>query len=163
IFLQYPDLNRGSSDFDIRHSLHGAVFASLPAPRRGRIAVLLRDWTASSIFFARSALPTNVLVLGSAGVIRPDLAAGQPLYLYSAGYPGGKRYNTAAFTTPPSGALEGDFGRNVLRGFGAWQVDLAVHRQFKLSERAGLQFRTEAFNLFNHPNFANPSFDQSAP
>jgi hypothetical protein len=159
-FSEDPNQNRGSSDFDVRQSLHGAVFASLPAPRSGPTAVLLRNWTASSIFFARSALPMDVLILNGAGYARPDLVPGQPLYMYSASYPGGKRYNPAAFTTPPDGVLGGNFGRNVLRGFGAWQIDLAVHRQFKFSEHAGLQLRAEAFNVFNHPNFANPSFSQ---
>jgi Carboxypeptidase regulatory-like domain len=159
-FIEYPNLNRGSSDFDARHSLHGAVLASLPAPQSGLKGALLRNWTASSIFFARSALPTNVLSVTDGGAyVRPDVVPGQPLYLYGAGYPGGKGYNPAAFKEPPSGTLEGNFGRNVLRGFGAWQVDVAVHRQFKLSEHTGLQFRVEAFNVLNHPNFSNPSRD----
>ena len=156
-FIEYPNLNRGSSDFDVRQSLHGAVFASLPAPNGGLMHMLLRNWTASSIFFARSSLPTNVLILNDQGYLRPDVVPGQPLYLYSASFPGGRGYNPAAFVAPPSGALEGNFGRNVLRGFGAWQVDMAVHRQFKLSEHTGLQFRVEAFNVLNHPNFSNPS------
>jgi hypothetical protein len=157
--FEYPNLNRGPSDFDVRQSLHGAVFASLPAPRSGLAALVLRNWTASSIFFARSALPTDVLTFNEADsdYVRPDLVPGQPLYLYSANYPGGKRYNPAAFTTLPSGAVEGNFGRNVLRGFGAWQVDLALHRNFHLSEKIGLQVRAEAFNIFNHPNFGNPA------
>jgi hypothetical protein len=54
--------------------------------------------------------------------------------------------------------LHRDLGRKVLRGFGAWQVDFALHRTFRLSDRTTLQFRAEvAFNIFNHPNFANPS------
>jgi hypothetical protein len=53
--------------------------------------------------------------------------------------------------------LHRDLGRKVLRGFGAWQVDFALHRTFRLSNRTTLQFRAEAFNIFNHPNFANPS------
>jgi len=40
-----------------------------------------------------------------------------------------------------------------VRGFGAWQTDLAIRREFQLGERLKLQFRAEAFNLFNHPNF----------
>ena len=155
--FQHPNINRGASDFDVRHSLHGAMFASLPAPRIGPAAVLFSNWTASTIVFARSALPTDVLTLAAAGYIRPDVVPGQPLYLYGPGYPGGKQYNPDAFTLPSSGALEGNFGRNVLRAFGAWQVDLSIDRLFKLSEHAILRFRAEAFNVFNHPNFAEPS------
>jgi hypothetical protein len=44
----------------------------------------------------------------------------------------------------------------VLRGFGAWQADLALQRQFHLTEYTGLLFRAEFFNIFNHPNFGNP-------
>jgi hypothetical protein len=57
---------------------------------------------------------------------------------------------------PPSGQ-DGDLGRNVLRGLGAWQIDFSLHREFRVSERLSLQFRAETFNIFNHPNFANPS------
>jgi hypothetical protein len=153
-----PDQNRGDSDFDVRHSLHGAIFAHLPSPRTGFAAIPLRNWTVSTIFFVRSALPTNVLTFTDQGLIlRPDIVAGQPLYLYSSVYPGGKRYNPGAFVNPPDGVAEGDLGRNVLRGFGAWQADFALHREFRLAEHTSVQVRGEAFNFFNHPNFANPS------
>jgi hypothetical protein len=65
------------------------------------------------------------------------------------------RFNPAAFTDAAVGT-EGDLGRNTLRGFGAWQDNFAIHRVFKLYENLHLQFRAEAFNLFNHPNFADP-------
>ena len=41
-----------------------------------------------------------------------------------------------------------------MRGFGAWQMDLGLHRQFNFTERVNLQFRSEFFNIFNHPNFS---------
>jgi hypothetical protein len=44
----------------------------------------------------------------------------------------------------------------VLRGFGAWQADVAFQRQFRVTEKLGLRFRGEFFNLFNHPNFGPP-------
>jgi hypothetical protein len=50
---------------------------------------------------------------------------------------------------------EGTLGRNVMRGFGAWQIDFALHRQFNFTERVNLQFRGEFFNVFNHPNFGS--------
>lgn len=153
-YLQ-PNVDRGSSDFDIRHSLNGAVIAALPAPRRGVASILFRNWSANGIFFARSALPTNIVDPSNLD-LRPNYVRGQPLYLYGPQYPGGKAYNKAAFTTAAF-LKEGDFGRNVLRGFGAWQIDFAMHRKFEFSERTSLEFRAEAFNILNHPNFANPS------
>jgi len=42
------------------------------------------------------------------------------------------------------------------RGVGATQVDLTLHRQFKLRERLSLQARADLFNIFNHPNFGSP-------
>lgn len=153
-----PDLNRGSSDFDIRHSLNGAVLVNLPSPRHGFTGVLLRNWSANSIFLARSAPPTNVSSSAVLSGRRPDLVPGQPLYLYGASYPGGKRINPDAFTDSSDDATQGTLGRNVLRLFGAWQIDLALQRQFSVSERLKLQVRGEAFNLLNHPNFASPRF-----
>ena len=136
--------------------MNGAFVAELPAPHGAIAGIFLRNWSANGIFFARSALPTDVLDPSNL-LLRPDVVPGQPLYLYGSQYAGGKSYNYAAFAHPSTQGVEGNFGRNVLRGFGAWQVDFAMHRKFDLSERASLEFRAEAFNILNHPNFANPN------
>jgi len=86
----------------------------------------------------------------------PDLVPGQPLYLHGSGYPGGKIVNSAAFAVPPN-LQDGDLGRNVLRGFGAWQIDFSLHREVPLSDHLHLEFRVETFNILNHPNFGDPS------
>ena len=65
------------------------------------------------------------------------------------------------FRFHPNG-LDGDLGRNVLRGLGAWQIDFSLHREFRVSEGLILQLRAEAFNVLNHPNFASPN-DLSSP
>lgn len=52
---------------------------------------------------------------------------------------------------------EGNFGRNVLRGFDASQADIGVQRHFRLTETVALRFRAEFFNILNHPNFGNPA------
>ena len=129
------------------------MIAALPSPRSGVAARLLRNWTANGIFFARTAVPTDVLIGGPN--YRPDLVPGQPLYLYGPDYPGGKAINRDAFATPPDG-LDGNLGRNALRGLGAWQIDFALHREFPLAEKTRMQIRAEAFNILNHPNFSNP-------
>jgi hypothetical protein len=149
----------GSSDFDVRQSLNGSIIAALPSPHGGIAGLLFGNWTANSIFFARSALPTDLVVQDS--LYRPDVVPGQPLYLYGPEFPGGKSFNGAAFSMPPNGQ-DGDLGRNVLRGLGAWQIDFSLHRDFRLSEGLSLQLRAEAFNILNHPNFANPS-DPGSP
>src|SRR5262249_36341420 len=138
---------------------NGAVIAHLPSARRGIWAAVLGHWSANSIFFARSALPTDIVNPYTFG--HPNYVYGAPLYLYGSQYPGGKRYNPDAFVNVAQGE-NGNLGRNVVRGFGAGQIDFALHREIRLSESARLQFRAEAFNVLNHPNFANPS-DTVAP
>jgi hypothetical protein len=55
----------------------------------------------------------------------PNVNPSVPLVLYGSQYPGGKIFNKAAFTAPPVGQ-QGDFGRNVIRGFGTTQADVAL-------------------------------------
>jgi hypothetical protein len=51
----------------------------------------------------------------------------------------------------------------VLRAFGATQVDFAIQRQFSLAEKLRLNFRSEFFNIFNHPNFGFPNNNLTSP
>jgi hypothetical protein len=149
-----PDSNRGPSDFDLRHSVSGAVIVELPGPRGHGLATLLQNWRANTIFFARSPLPGDVIaLLPEDHIVR---VADQPLYLYGSQYPGGKRYNPDAFVEV-GGDQKGNLGRNTLRGFDAWQVDFALHRQIRIAENVSMEFRAEVFNVLNHPNFANPT------
>jgi hypothetical protein len=82
----------------------------------------------------------------------------QALQVLSAGQscPGGKGVNPNAFTNPVAGQ-QGNSGRNSLRGFGLTQVDLSLARKVAITERISMQFRADAFNLLNHPNFLNPN------
>jgi hypothetical protein len=85
-----------------------------------------------------------------------------PMELYGSQYPGGKIFNSAAFSAPPAGQ-QGDFGRNVLRGVGAAQADLALPRQIRVTQKVGLRFRAELFNVFNHSNFGPPTNSVTSP
>lgn len=167
--VTFPYL-RGNSDFDVRHNFSAAVSYDLPNIDGSKLARALIDhWGVDTRFMARTGFPVS---LDGSNAINPatgqffysglDLVSGQPVYLYSTQYPGGRSINPAAFTVPPSGGV-GDAPRNFARGFGAWQLDLAVRRDFPLYEGLRLQFRAEAFNVLNHPNFGyiNPNLGQS--
>ena len=89
------------------------------------------------------------------------MVPGVPFYLQQSNAPGGKIINAAAFSIPAAG--QGDSGRNLLRGFGATQLDLTLRRQFRFTERLSLQARADFFNILNHPNFGNPANNLSNP
>ena len=176
-----PNINRGASDFDIRHTFSGALAYSLPVPRTQSklVRTVLGHWSVDNIVQARSAPPVFVLdnnvfrTDSSSAVLRPDVVPGQSLYLYGPQYPGGKSFNPAALADPGTVTdangdihqLQGNLGRNVFRGFGAWQWDFAVRREFHIhgKESTRLQFRSEFFNVLNHPNFASPVGDLANP
>jgi hypothetical protein len=162
------NLDRSHSNFDIRHSVTAGVTYDLPLPQSNRLArEAFGGWSVDTFILARSAPPVDLVgavefFSGAELFLRPNVNPGVPLVLYASQYPGGKAFNPAAFTAAPSGQ-QGDFGRNVLRGFGAWQADLALQRQFHITEKLGLRFRSEFFNVFNHPNFGSPNNTLSSP
>jgi len=154
---------RGPSDFDVRQSFTAAVTYNLPGPDISSGShFILRDWGLDATFRTRTATPVNVITgidtlnlsfVGSS-VLRPDVVSGVPLYLADGAVGGARRINPAAFTVPV--ARQGTLGRNALRGFPVWELNVALRKQFSLTEQVKLQFRAEAFNVFNHPNFADP-------
>jgi hypothetical protein len=157
-------LLRASSDFDVRHNFQLAATWSIPGKYSNRFANgLLRNWSLDGRITGHSALPLDVTggtIVDSSGrqeQLRADLVPGQPLYISDPAAPGGWHVNYNAFTIPTAAEqAAGDYGdapRNLLRGFPVWQVDTALLRQFPFGERARLQFRAEAFNVFNHPIF----------
>ncbi len=96
---------------------------------------------------------------------RPDRVLGQPVWVSAPTAPGGKMLNVTydnlgaitggAFSVPTT-PRQGTEGRNDIPGFGLTQVDLSIGRKFRFTERFNLQFRADAFNLLNNPNFTNP-------
>jgi hypothetical protein len=172
------EANRASSDFDIRNAASAAFSYEVPGLKRiTPVSWVSSGWSIESILQARSAPPVNVYysnlstIFGFNAQVRPDLLSGIPLYLYGNQYPGGKILNnnpneagtgcTGPFCPPPvdstgAPARQGDLGRNALRGFGAFQWDFAIHRDFAIRESTKLQFRAELFNVLNHPNFGQP-------
>jgi hypothetical protein len=154
--------SRAASDFDVRHNFAAAISYDLPRLRSGARVwqALLSGYSIDTLIKGRSATPVNAtgrtLTSPFNGALRPNLLPGVPLYLDDPNVPGGRRFNVAAFALPAVG-VQGNAPRNLLRGFGARQIDIAMRREIALRERLKLQFRVEFFNVFNTPNFANPS------
>ncbi len=86
---------------------------------------------------------------------RPDRVSGQPLWISDSSAGGGKRLNPEAFSIPSSGQ-QGTEPRNDIPGFGLTQVDVSLVRKIAIRDRVNVQFRTDALNVLNHPNFQNP-------
>jgi hypothetical protein len=153
-------LTRGNSDFDVRSNLQGGITWDLPNEySKAVLKTVLAGWALDGRLMNRTAFPItlrgNLLTntaTGSSYYGNVNVVANQPIYLYGSQYPGGRAVNRAAFQLPTIGGA-GNAPRNFLRGFGATQVNLAVHRTFGLGKGATLQFRAEAFNLLNHPAF----------
>jgi Carboxypeptidase regulatory-like domain/TonB dependent receptor/TonB-dependent Receptor Plug Domain len=152
---------RGNSDFDLRHNFAATVSWDLPSKVNGEFAkAVLANWGLDARFSARTGFPVNIqgalLTDPSNGDQRfggVNIVSGAPTYLTGDQYPGHRRINLAAFTAISVFGQTGNAPRNALRGFGAHQVNLALRRDFHVGEKLTVQFRVEAFNVFNHPNF----------
>jgi hypothetical protein len=144
--------DRGASDFDVRHSLNASATYD---PK------FLKGWAVDGIFRARTGFPITILQaeeyqgISLMNAFRPDLVYGHPLWLADPGSPGSRRLNPAAFA-PTAIGNQGTLGRNALGGFGTSQIDLAVRREFRFTERLRLTLRIEAFNALNQASFADP-------
>jgi hypothetical protein len=152
-----PEENHGPSDYDRRHSFSLAATYQVPVPAAGVPRLLVGDSSFDVVYRAMSSAPVDVTSPGGPSIsllsLRPDVVSGVPLVLDDATAPGGRRYNRAAFV--PRTDTHGSLARNTLRGFPFSQLDLSARRRFNIS-RTRLEVRVEAFNVLNHPNFANP-------
>ncbi len=167
----------------MRNNVSAAFSYDFPnVGHNGFVSHVLHNWGLDDRLTARTAFPVTLdgrALLDPVGQIYTaglNLVPGQSVYLYGSncatilqglgdlkagqGCPGGQAINPQAFTNVSSGL--GDAPRNFARGFGAWQTDLAVRRDFPIHEQLKLQFRAEAFNIFNHPTFGriNSSLSQ---
>jgi hypothetical protein len=163
--------NRASSNFDQRHTLNLSYVYELPlfSKSSGLRKSLLGGWEWSGITTYQSGIPFNVtngVVGDNAGVgngvgtgSRPDLVGNpnatpcQP----SGGF-GPLLYNPCAFAAP-QGLTFGNVGRNSLRLPHRTQFDMGLFKHFPIKEAMSVEFRAEAFNVFNHTQFGPSATD----
>jgi hypothetical protein len=160
---------RSSSSQDMRQYFASSVIWQIPVGR-GRtllgnapkaVDLILGGWQLSGIGTARAGLPLNITISRPAGALpdqinsgqRPNCVAGESLY------PDHQTVqhwlNAGAFVLPAPGTW-GNCGRNLARAPGIWQMDTALQKRVPLSERVGLNFRAEVFNVFNRAQYGAP-------
>ena len=168
-----PKLDWGSSDYDIRNRFVVSPIWETPWFKNGNGfgGQALGGWSLSGIFTVRSGIPFSVFDLTNElnFYTIPRLTPSTPITDYHTGSPqlvGPNLFNSLSVPVPASFApLDpalgiSDFGpfpsnmthRNAFRGPGAWNTDIAIGKNFKVTERVGLEFRAEGFDVFNHHN-----------
>ena len=141
----------------------------------GPLSYILGGWQVNSILYHRSGFVTDIRTTRIptanqlfATINVPDRVIGQPLQLPNAGVDGW--FNPDAFAQPGTATSAtgvplirfGNSQRRVGRGPGSNNMDFSLFKNFKLTDRANLQFRAEAFNLTNTPTFNLPGATNSA-
>ena len=153
-------LERGLSFFNVGRRISADFVYRLPSPRERTLRLIAGGWELSGLITIQDGTPLDPLYsaldIANAGTFnRPNVVPGQSVSL-----PANQRtpehwFNTAAFSQPAPYTF-GNAGRDIIPGPGNEVIDLALHKRFAITERLGLEFRTEGFNVFNHPNFGIP-------
>ena len=167
---------RGPSIFDIRHNFVSTSVYDLPlGPGRkflnysGVLGKVVGGWSLSGTGLFHTGHPLTVLIgLDPAQIPngesisdeRPDLVSGVPVI--PTGQNRNNWINVNAFTMPPvdaNGVIThfGNAPRGVIRAPRVWQLDTGLTKSTNLTEKAALEFRVEAFNIFNHMQLGDPS------
>lgn len=166
-----PQLNRGNSNFDVRKRLTWNFIYNLPN-RKGSLERLTNGWGLNGILTVQSGQPFHMILeaddFDGSGTDfpKPDVV-GPIKYNYS---DPSSFLNLTSFAVPctysgtdgfadscvPGTRHFGNLGRNSLVGPPFRQLDFSIFKNTNITERLKLELRFEAYNLFNHPNFANP-------
>jgi hypothetical protein len=181
LFFFLPSTRRGLADFNVAHNFTGNWVWNVPNPLHGFAEAATRGWQVGGIITARTGLPFTPLIggdplgLGNAGpfdypnrlsgpgcdsLVNPRSATNY-IKLQCFGLPQATPAIAAQctpFSTVPGTCsnLLGNAGRNVLIGPGLLNFDLSLIKETKITERLGVQFRAEFFNVINHANFNAP-------
>jgi hypothetical protein len=149
---------------DLRHRFALSVVYDVPKIDGARLVrAITSDWRASAVYQVQTGFPFTISVFGdtaNSGTVlgeNPIRAnyTGQPVF-GSNTQNAAQWFNPAAFATPPAFTF-GNVGRNSIYGPGLQTLDLAMVRQFALTERSRFQFRAEFFNALNHVNLGTPN------
>ncbi|HEY3940361.1 MAG TPA: hypothetical protein VGL97_23240, partial [Bryobacteraceae bacterium] len=173
-------LNYGNADYDIRHNLTGDYLITIP--RFGHPAVLTDGWVLGGTIFRHTGFPfsvtdsTSTSALGALGTYGSASTVLADVVNPSVPHHCGKNITTGCFggnmaTGTPSPdfadptSFFGESHRNQFFGPGYFNTDFTLMKDFKVPrlERGKLEVGAQAYNVLNHPNFANPVFNFDNP
>ena len=154
---------RGNSIIDMRHRLTMSYTWELPFGKgrallnRGGLANwILGQWQTNGILTAQSGLPFTVALQSSTTNTgtgsRPDASGIRPNDLHTLQ----QWFDPSAYSVPAPFTY-GNLGRNTLYGPGRFNWDMSLFKNFVIHEQTRFEFRAEAFNVFNHPQFGLPN------
>jgi len=159
----------GTSNDDVPHVMNFSGLWQIPnAPLHGIANTLVNGWQLSSLATWHDGFPFSVMSgqdnsFSGVGADRADYIGG------SAMLPGGSHgqmiaqyFNLAAFAPNAPGTF-GSSGKNILRGPRLFNTDVSLLKNFRITERTSVQFRSEFFNVFNNVNFKQPQNILSSP
>jgi Carboxypeptidase regulatory-like domain len=167
--------SRGPADFDRTHRVIISYSYELPffAQSKGFVHAVLGGWFISGITTFQSGAPFTVLdtaaasafgLLGTGTPTTPDLVIGVDPMTHGGiasrlnNYVNINAFSPAAAIGPDGSTGFGNLGRNTFRGPFQQNWDFSAGKAFAITERQRLRITADFFNLFNHPNFANPAF-----
>lgn len=162
--------NYSNADYDARQNLTANYVWDLPFKASGNVLnKIVSDWTLGGTFFFHTGYPYGVVDgLGSSTPGLHNVSSGtfEATFLGGATSPGCNTVVTPCLTPdqflgPASGYDFGNLRRNFFRGPHYFDSDFKVLKNIPITERIKFGLGTEVFNVFNHPNFANPVADIS--
>ena len=156
-------LNYSNSDYDFRHNLSATYIWELPIKSsNGFLNAAVGGWTIAQTFKARSGQPYSVVDSSIPGSVIGNLSSAVPPTVVLGSFLGG---SLPSCNSPDVACLSasqftingfGNIPRNSFRGPMYFDTDLSIYKAFKVKERLTLTVGANAYNVLNHPNFANP-------
>jgi hypothetical protein len=168
-----------SGDNDARHLISGSYVYQLPFKSEQRLVnAAIGGWVISGTMFYRTGFPFSIIDGGATSALVGNNLGGissfgatilaQPLPSFTQRNFSNVRscvtaacFSSADFAT--STDFMGDVGRNAFRGPGFLGGDMAVKKNFAVTERMTFQLGFEAYNWFNHANYGTPYPNTNAP
>jgi outer membrane receptor protein involved in Fe transport len=172
-----PSLDKGNADYDARHRVQVSAIWDVPVYKNqsGILGHILGGWETTPLFSFHTGNPYSVYDCTTAFVTCNRYIPSGPINLSANNNPVDQGQNLwtynvlatpIAYTNPlvgfgdvptctngvcsfPSGMTR----RNIFAGPRFWNMDIGIYKNFKVTEKTTLQFRTEMFNAFNHHNF----------